>query len=201
MRELSLHILDVLENALEAGATEVGLEIDEDLRADRLTITVRDNGRGMDLQTARLALDPFFTTRTTRHVGLGLPLFAAAARRCEGDLSLASTPGRGTEVTATFRHSHLDRAPLGDVTGTLLAFLLSERGAGLHFVYRHQVNERSSALDISGIRAELGDLPLSHPLVRDWLREYIAEGEAELALAHEGVAVETLTERSKGENP
>lgn len=83
MRELSLHILDVLENALEAGATAVELEVDEDLCADRLTISVRDNGRGMDAPSARRALDPFFTTRTTRHVGLGLPLLAAAARRCE----------------------------------------------------------------------------------------------------------------------
>jgi Histidine kinase-, DNA gyrase B-, and HSP90-like ATPase len=183
MRELSLHILDVLENALEAGATEVTLEIDENLRADRLTIAVRDNGRGMDAQTARRALDPFFTTRTTRHVGLGLPLFAAAARRCEGDLSLASVPGLGTAVTATFRHSHLDRAPLGDLTATLLAFLLSERGEALHFVYRHRVNGRSFDLDTSAMRAELGDIPLSHPLVREWLSAYIAEGEAELVLA------------------
>jgi len=196
MRELSLHILDVLENALEAGATEVTLEIDEDLRADRLVIAVRDNGRGMDAQTARRALDPFFTTRTTRHVGLGLPLFAAAARRCEGDLSLVSAPGQGTAVTATFQHSHVDRAPLGDLTGTLLAFLLSERGAGLHFVYRHLVNGRSFDLDTSAIRAELGDIPLSHPLVRQWLRDYIVEGEAELALAQQGVVVETQTDQS-----
>ena len=194
MRELSLHILDVLENALEAGATEVDLEIDEDLLADRLTITVRDNGRGMDAQTARRALDPFFTTRTTRHVGLGLPLFAAAARRCEGDLGLDSSPGRGTVVTATFRHSHLDRAPLGDIAGTLLAFLLSERSAGLHFVYHHRVNGRSIDLDTAAIRAELEDIPLSHPLVREWLRGYIAAGEAELVPAHQGIAVETQTE-------
>jgi len=194
MRELSLHILDVLENALEAGATEVDLEIDEDLLADRLTITVRDNGRGMDAQTARRALDPFFTTRTTRHVGLGLPLFAAAARRCEGDLGLDSSPGRGTVVTATFRHSHLDRAPLGDIAGTLLAFLLSERSAGLHFVYHHRVNGRSFDLDTAAIRAELEDIPLSHPLVREWLRGYIAAGEAELVPAHQGIAVETQTE-------
>ena len=194
MRELSLHILDVLENALEAGATEVDLEIDEDLLADRLTITVRDNGRGMDAQTARRALDPFFTTRTTRHVGLGLPLFAAAARRCEGDLGLDSSPGRGTVVTATFRHSHLDRAPLGDIAGTLLAFLLSERSAGLDFVYHHRVNGRSFDLDTAAIRAELEDIPLSHPLVREWLRGYIAAGEAELVPAHQGIAVETQTE-------
>lgn len=201
MRELSHHILDLLENALEAGATEVELEIDEDLDADRLEIAVRDNGRGMDAQTARRAIDPFFTTRTTRHVGLGLPLFAAAARRCEGDLVLESAPGRGTAVTATFRRSHLDRAPLGDMTGTLLAFLLSERGAGLRFVYRHRVNGRSFDLDTSAIRAELEDIPLSHPLVWEWLRDYIAAGEAGLAPPQHGIAVEIQLERSEGENP
>ena len=96
MRELSMHILDVLENALAAGATQVKLDIVEDLSADRLVITVEDNGRGMDAETSRRVLNPFFTTRTTRRIGLGLPFFAAAARRCDGDLTLESIPGRGT---------------------------------------------------------------------------------------------------------
>jgi anti-sigma regulatory factor (Ser/Thr protein kinase) len=180
MRELALHVLDVLENSLEAGATEIELTVDEELAADRLTIIVRDNGRGMDPDTARRALDPFFTTRTTRHVGLGLPLFAAAARRCAGGLQLESAPGRGTRVTATFQHSHLDRAPLGDMTGTLLAFLLSERAGSLRFIYGHRLDGREFCLDTDALRAELGDVPFSHPLVRDWLHDYIAEGEAEL---------------------
>jgi anti-sigma regulatory factor (Ser/Thr protein kinase) len=194
MRELSMHILDMLENALEAGATQVELSIVEDLEADRLDIVVRDNGRGMDAATARQALDPFFTTRTTRHVGLGLPLFAAAAKRCDGDLTLESAPGRGTTVQTTFRHSHLDRAPLGSMTDTLLAFLLGlppslppggEDGrrpgkAAPRFTYCHQVDGRTFELDTAAIQAELGEIPLSHSRVRKWLHDYIAEGEAEL---------------------
>lgn len=180
MRELALHVLDVLENSLEARAAEIELLVDEDLAADRLLIRVRDNGRGMDAAMARRALDPFFTTRTTRHVGLGLPLLAAAAGRCAGRLALESAPGLGTTVTATFQHSHLDRAPLGDMTGTLLAFLMSDRAGSLRFIYTHRVNERAFGLDTNDIRAELGDVPLAHPLVRDWLADYIAEGEAEL---------------------
>ena len=179
MRELSLHILDMLENALEAGATRVDLNIFEDLGVDRLTIVVQDNGRGMDAETARRALDPFFTTRTTRHVGLGLPLLTAAARRCEGNLALESAPGQGTTVRASFRHNHLDRAPLGNLTDTLLAFLLSERGE-IELCYCHQVDGRAFEFDTAAIRAELGEVPLSHPQVREWLSEYIAEGEAEL---------------------
>ena len=191
MRELSMHILDVLENALAAGATRVKLDIVEDLVADRLTITVQDNGRGMDAETARRALNPFFTTRATRRVGLGLPFFAAAARRCDGDLTLESSPGKGTTVMATLRHSHLDRAPLGDVVDTLLAFLLNEEAAEL--AYRHQVllnqdngqsageaQSRTFELDTAAIRTELGEVPLSHPLVVEWLRRFITEGEAAL---------------------
>ena len=189
MRELSLHILDVLQNAVEAGATQVDLTIVEDLEADRLTIVVQDNGPGMDAKTACRAMDPFFTTRTTRHVGLGLPLFAAAAGRCDGGLELESVPGKGTMVKASFRHSHLDRAPLGDLTDTLLAFLLARDGK-MRLRYCHRVDgcsppgsgsySRSFELDTAAIQAELGEIPLSHPQVREWLHDYIAEGEAEL---------------------
>jgi anti-sigma regulatory factor (Ser/Thr protein kinase) len=192
MRELSMHILDMLENALEAGATQVELSIVEDLEADRLEIVVHDNGRGMDAATAGQALDPFFTTRTTRHVGLGLPLFAAAAKRCDGDLTLESAPGQGTTVRTTFRYSHLDRAPLGNMTDTLLAFLIGfptgqphgvapTNRAAPRFTYRHQVEGRAFELDTAAIQAELGEIPLSHPRVREWLHDYIAEGEAELS--------------------
>jgi len=180
MRELSMHILDVLENALGAAATQVELTIVEDLELDRLTITVKDNGRGMDADTARRSLDPFFTTRTTRHVGLGLPLFAAAAARCDGGLTLKSTLGQGTIVMASLRHSHLDRAPLGNLTDTLLAFLLGA-GEGMQLRYEHRVSGRTFSLDTAAMRAELGGVPLSYPQAREWLHEYIAEGEAELA--------------------
>lgn len=178
MRELSLHILDALQNSLEAGASKVTLIIEEDLIADRLTITITDNGRGMDAEMVRKALDPFFTTRKTRHVGLGLPLFAAAAQRCNGELTIESELGQGTTVRVTFQHSHIDRAPLGDMHSTLLSFLLSGRPVDLHYV--HRVNERQFEFDTTEMRAALGDVPLSHPAVRQWLSEFIAEGEREL---------------------
>ncbi|MDY7040315.1 MAG: ATP-binding protein [Chloroflexota bacterium] len=178
MRELSLHILDALENSLEAGASRVTLTIEEDLIADRMAITITDDGRGMDAETVKKVLDPFFTTRTTRHVGLGLPLFAAAARRCNGDLSIESEVGRGTTVQATFQHSHIDRAPLGNIRDSLLSFLLAAREVDLH--YAHRVAGRQFDFDTAEMRAELGDVPLSHPAVREWLSEFIAEGEREI---------------------
>jgi hypothetical protein len=178
---LSLHILDILENSIAAGATRVELWIEENLPADRLTIEIIDNGKGMDEEALARALDPFFTTRQTRHVGLGLPLFAAAAERCNGGLHIESSVGQGTRVVATFQHSHIDRAPLGDIKGTLLAFLLTERPVDLHYV--HRVDGRTFEFDTAELRAELGDVPLTHPAVRRWLWEFIGEGEGGLRAA------------------
>lgn len=184
MRELSLHILDLLQNAVEADARVVDVRVTEDLAGDLLIVTVEDDGRGMDADTVRRAADPFFTTRTTRHVGLGLPLLAAAARRCDGDLGVESQQGRGTKVVATFRHSHIDRAPLGDLPGTLLAFLLASpqgRDEAPRLRYRHSVGDEMFEFDSAAVRAEVGDVPFSYPPLREWLHGYIAEGEATLA--------------------
>jgi len=177
MRELSLHILDVLENALAAGATCVDLTIEQDAATDRMTITIRDDGRGMDEEQLERIYDPFFTTRTTRHVGLGIPLFKAAAERCDGSLTVTSQPGQGTTLRADFQHSHIDRAPLGNIEGTLLAFILSG-ACDLH--YAHLIGEETFEFHTADIRAELGDIPLTHSAVRNWLQEFITEGETEL---------------------
>ena len=178
MRELSLHILDVLENAVEAEASRIKIKIDEDIEADQMVIEIRDNGRGMNKERAARVLDPFYTTRETRHVGLGLPLLSEAARRCEGDLSVESEPGKGTMVKAVFRRSHIDRAPLGDIPTALLAILLSERSIDLD--YSHRIGGREFRFDSSEIREELGDVPLTHPKVREWLLQFLQEGEEDL---------------------
>lgn len=177
MRELSLHILDALENSLEAGATYIELIIEEDRLTDRLVITIQDNGRGMSKAQLDRISDPFFTTRTTRHVGLGIPLFKAAAEHCNGSLTVTSRPGKGTRLQATFQHSHIDRAPLGDIVGTLLAILLSG-ACDVHYV--HRVDERELEFHTADIRAELGEIPLTHPAVRRWLQGFLTEGEAQL---------------------
>jgi hypothetical protein len=186
MRELSLHILDIPQNSIEAGATRVALTIDEDLVADRLTITIGDNGQGIPPEKLPNLFDPFYTTRSTRHVGLGLPLLKAAAERCNGVVTLASEVDVGATLTATFQHSHLDRAPLGDLTGTLLTFILGS-ACDLRFVHRvtreaksGRAGKREFAFDTAEIRAELGEVPLTDPDVREWLRQFIAEGEGEV---------------------
>jgi hypothetical protein len=192
MLELALHVLDILQNAVEASATQVELTIIEDEPADRLTIAVQDNGRGMDEQTVHRVLNPFYTTRTTRHVGLGLPLYATAAETAGGGLTVSSRPGAGTTVEATFQLTHPDRQPLGDMESTLLAFLLSDRAPDLRYTHRVVAacrdevaspeipGEREFTLDTTAIRAELDGVPLSQPLVAQWLADYIAEGEQSL---------------------
>jgi len=172
--ELSLHILDIMQNALEAGASRIELAIEEELSKDLLRIAITDNGRGMDKATLERARDPFFTTRSTRRVGLGIPLFAATAERCNGSFRIESTPGEGTIVAATFQHSHIDRPPIGDMVTTLLSVILAQEHVDL--CYRHQVNGRKFEFDTEEVRTRLGEVPISHPLVRKWLKGYLQEG-------------------------
>ncbi|HEY3314579.1 MAG TPA: ATP-binding protein [Bacillota bacterium] len=178
MRELALHLLDLLQNSAEAGADQVDLSIEEDPARDALRLVVTDNGRGMDAETRRRVLDPFFTTRKTRPVGLGLPLFEAAARRCNGGLEIESAPGAGTTVTATFQRSNIDRAPLGDLPTTLAVFLAGH--AGLDLRYRHRLGDRGFVFDSRAVHERLGEVGFDHPLVADWVKGHLSEALANL---------------------
>jgi anti-sigma regulatory factor (Ser/Thr protein kinase) len=178
MEDLSLHILDVAQNAVEAGARSIEILLSEDAPGDALVIEVRDDGRGMRPEDARRALDPFFTTRTTRRVGLGLALLAAAARATGGDVTVESEEGRGTRVRAVFGGSHLDRQPLGDVETTVLVLVAGNPDVEVRF--RHEAHGRSWSLDTARIRAEVG-APLSSARGIQALREAIRAGEQRLA--------------------
>lgn len=171
MRELSLHILDVVENGVTAGASCICIRVEESIAADLLRISVHDNGRGMPDAKIKRIEDPFVTTRTTRRVGLGLALLAAAARRCDGDISVNTAPGRGTEVTATFRHSHIDRAPLGDMAATLGTLILGN--PRVDFVYVHRLDDKEFTFDTREIKAELEIVDLSDSVVVTYLTESI----------------------------
>ncbi len=173
LRELALHILDIAENGLHAGASLVTIEVTEDLAADRLTIRVVDNGRGMAADLAARVADPFVTTRTTRRVGLGLPFLKQAAELCNGSLTIDSAQGRGTVVSATFQHSHVDRMPLGDLPGTMLTLVVGYPQAD--FVLKHVRGTQVYEFDSRPIKAELGDLPLSEPAVIGYLKQALAE--------------------------
>lgn len=178
MEDLSLHILDVAENSLKAGAQQIRIRILEDLKADRLEIEVEDDGSGMDSEMTAKALDPFVTTRTTRRVGLGLPLLREAARMAGGEVELDSRPGRGTRVRATFQHSHIDRKPLGDMGATLVGILLG--GHQVDVLYEHTRDGRTFSLDTRELRAELDPVGLTEPEVLQWIRQRVREGLSEI---------------------
>ncbi len=176
MREIALHLLDLLENAIGAGATRVEVDLVEDAESDELRLSVWDNGRGVPEMSGEGVFDPFFTTRTTRRVGLGLPLLKAAAERAGGTASLCSTPG-DTRVEARFGLSHLDRAPLGDLTGTIVAFLLADRAPELR--YFHRVGAGAFEFDTDEVSTSLGT-ELSPADIGGWVREYLSESLARL---------------------
>ncbi len=140
MEDLSLHILDIAENAIAAGATRITVTVDEDEARDRLSIRVKDDGPGMSAEDVRRAADPFFTTKGKR-TGLGLPLLAQAAEQCGGRLTVSSVPGKGTNVVARFRYRHIDRPPLTNMAGTLAVLVLGH--PGITFRYRHTRGKRT----------------------------------------------------------
>jgi len=155
MQDLSLHILDIAENGIMAGATLIEIDISEDVGRDLLQITIKDNGYGMDEETLRGATDPFVTSRSTRRVGMGLPLLKQAAEETGGGLRITSELGKGTEVVATFKESHIDRRPLGDMGATLTALIM--RAPDLDVVYRSNLRQQEVAVDTRSMRKELGN--------------------------------------------
>ncbi|MCS7221432.1 MAG: ATP-binding protein [Anaerolineae bacterium] len=174
MRELALHVLDIAENSVEAGATQVQITVEENTRDDRLKIVVEDNGRGMDEQLLARVTDPFVTTRTTRKVGLGIPLLKAAAEACNGSLWITSAPGQGTRLEAEFQRSHIDRMPLGDLAGTLFTLVIAY--PNVHWILRYRIDHAEFIFDDEPIKKELQDIPLTEPFVLAFIREYLQRG-------------------------
>ena len=179
MREIALHLLDIAENSVAAESRNIHIDVIEDLHDDLLKVSVTDDGRGMDAETAKRVLDPFYTTRTTRKVGLGIPLLKLAAESSGGGLTLETESGKGTCIEAHFQHSHIDRMPLGDVGTTFLTLLVSY--PHIHWVFKYQTIANASStktfeLDDEEIKSVLGDTPLTEPEVLKILRGMIEEG-------------------------
>jgi len=174
MQELSLHILDITENAVAAGARQVFIAMTEDRVEDRLMLEIRDDGTGMDAADLKQVLDPFFTTKKVRRVGLGLPLLAQAAEDAGGSFAIQSEPGKGTVVTAVFRLTHMDRQPLGDLAGTLVTLITGN--PEVHFVYRHCCNGRTYVLDTDAVKSEIEGVPIQHMAVLKWIRSDVQAG-------------------------
>lgn len=165
--------MDIAENGIAAGANRIEIYINENRAGNLLTVEIRDNGRGIPPDMLANITDPFVTTRTTRRVGMGLSLLKAAAERCGGSFAIHSEVGKGTRNTATFQYDHIDRAPLGDMAGTVMLLIAGQ--PEIDFIYTHIIDGKDFMLDTAEIKAELGGISIGEPAVIRQLKESAQE--------------------------
>ena len=173
MTEISLNILDIAENSIRAQASLITISVRVDTQADKLDVTIEDNGCGMTPEQVEHVEDPFYTTRSTRKVGLGVPFFKMAALSAGGDFSIWSEPSKGTIVYAQFGLSNIDRMPLGDISGTIHTLIVFNQN--IDFVYNYQYDDKSFTLDTREFRQILGDVPFDTPEVSQYILDYLKE--------------------------
>jgi signal transduction histidine kinase len=178
MEDISLHILDVAENSVAAGATVITITLVEDREKDLLTLDIEDNGRGIPAAIIGQVLDPFFTTRTTRKIGFGLSLLSQSAREAGGDMSIHSTEGKGTHIAAHFQNSHLDRKPLGNLADTFSVLIAGN--PDIDFVIACSLTGNEFLFDTRLIRSDLEGIPLNAPDVIAAIRKHFQESLADL---------------------
>ena len=177
MKELSLNILDIAENSVRAGAKLITITIDEDDEA--LKVTISDDGCGMTEEILRNVTDPFCTTRTTRKVGLGIPLLKLEAEQTGGNLSITSRheseypDNHGTTTSALFYKNHIDMTPLGDITATVVTLI--QCNPQLDFLFTHNMTDKTVSLDTRELREVLGDVPLNTADVIMWIKDNLLE--------------------------
>jgi hypothetical protein len=179
MRELALHILDLAENSVSAQAKNISIRVLEDTIADRMKISIQDDGKGMDPEMVEMVIDPFVTSRTTRKVGLGIPLLKEAAELCNGDLTIISQPGHGTLIAVDLQLEHIDRMPLGDLADTYLSLMVAH--PEVHWIFDYQVVVTGESaqwfyLDDQPVKDALEGLPLCDPTVLAYLRGVFQDG-------------------------
>ena len=173
MEDLSLHILDVAENGVRAGATLIEVEVIEKPSENRLELVIKDNGRGMTEEEKARALDPFFSTKSERKkkIGLGLPLLRQSAQEAGGDLEIISAPGEGTTVRAWFEYDHIDRRPLGDLAATIMTLVIGN--PEVDFVFKISYENKAFEFDSREVKRALAPLPIWHPEVAAQMEELI----------------------------
>ena len=168
-----MNVLDVAQNSVAAGATLIFITLEASEETGLLTLTIADNGRGMTAETVARVTDPFYTTRTTRKVGLGLPLLKMAAEMTGGTLAIASEVGKGTTVTASFGLHHIDRAPLGDIASTVAGLI--QCSPDIDFVFTVRAGGGEFRADTREMRAVLDGVSFAEPAVAQWVRGFIEE--------------------------
>ncbi len=178
MRELSLNILDIAQNSIVAGASLTEILVKEDTKEKTLLIGIYDNGKGMSEEQVKNVQDPFFTTRTTRKVGMGIPLFKLAAEQTGGSFKITSELGVGTKVDALFKTDSIDFTPLGDIAATVSTIVSMNEDKD--FVYTRSVDEKEFVFKSADIKKILDGVPLSEPSVIMWIEDYIRENTEQL---------------------
>ncbi|MEA3487089.1 MAG: sensor histidine kinase [Thermodesulfobacteriota bacterium] len=178
MLELSMNILDIVENSTRADASLIKISVTEDREKDILRIEIADDGEGMEPDITEKALDPFYTSKDVRRIGLGLPMLSHAAKITAGRFIIESKKGKGTVVTADFGYSHIDRQPLGDMSGTMATIIAGN--PLLDFVYTHLSNGKRYTLDTREVKNKLEDVPIDHPKVIQFIKENIRDGLEEI---------------------
>lgn len=170
MRNIAEHILDIVQNSIRAKAAQISIDLSESTINNSYELVITDNGLGMDAETCKKVSDPFYTSRTTRKVGLGIPLLKQNAEQTGGKFHIQSKPGKGTKITAMFVFNHIDRLPLGDLVGTYV--LLFAANPAIEFIVSHKTDSGDFALDTREVKQMLGDISLSAAEVRKFLREW-----------------------------
>lgn len=170
-----MHILDLVQNSITAGASVIKTDIIESKKNNLLTIRIVDDGCGMSKEFVEKVVNPFTTTRTTRKVGLGIPMFMINAQACGGDLVIDSQVGHGTTLSATFELDHIDRPPLGNIADTMATLILGCPHSP-DFTLLYETDEQSFNFDTREIKQMLEGVPLDTPEVLAWMRGYLLEG-------------------------
>ena len=173
MKDLSLHIIDILQNSTRAKATKIELDVEKSTADDKLVLRFKDNGCGMDEAMVKKVTEPFFTTRTTRKVGLGLPLLKQNAELTGGSFNITSEVGKGTEVTATFGLTHIDRKPMGDLAGAVVLTLSSY--PDVLFIFHYKDDQTDFVLDTDEVNEALDGMSVQNPEIVQYLKEMIEE--------------------------
>ena len=178
MTELSLNVLDIVNNSIRANANLIEITVSIHRKSDTLSIEIADNGCGMTEEELKRVQDPFYTTRTTRGVGLGIPFFQQAALSTGGSFAIKSKPRIGTRVTAIFGLSHIDRMPLGDMNSTIYTLIMANRQ--IDFLYTYVFDDRQFHLDTRELREILDGIPLDTPQVSNYIKEYLEENQKDV---------------------
>ncbi len=173
MKELSLNILDIAQNSVAANAKQIVISVIIKTDENLLKIVIEDDGKGMSDEILKAVTDPFVTTRTTRKVGMGIPLFKQSAKQSDGDFNIKSKIGKGTVVTASYKLNHIDRPPIGDIASTIA--MLVSCNENIDFIFNYISDDYEFIFDTKEIKEILNGVSVNTPDVVIWMQDFIRE--------------------------